>query len=227
MKMKFGAIVVAGSGKIGGHVASKNRGGAYLRTKVTPTNPQTASQSAVRNTLGSLATGWSELTEAQRLSFNEAVKDFATTDIFGDIKNPSGINLYVKLNTNLINAGLSQITSAPAKVEVFAIAIEEVVFNATVPGSSVIVLTNTAADTQKVIVSATPKVTPGTSYVKNLFRNINAVAIDNADITFGDEYVAKFGNLVDGDKFFVKVEIVMPNGQKGTAVTSVVYAQEA
>jgi len=47
MKMKFGAIVVDGRGKIGGHVASKNRGGAYLRTKVTPSNPQTGYQAAV------------------------------------------------------------------------------------------------------------------------------------------------------------------------------------
>ena len=36
MKTKFGAIIVAGSGKINGFVASKNRAGAYLRTKVTP-----------------------------------------------------------------------------------------------------------------------------------------------------------------------------------------------
>ena len=222
--MKFGAIVVAGSGKIGGHVASKNRGGAYLRTKVTPTNPQTASQSAVRNTLGSLATGWSELTEDQRLSFNDAVKDFATTDIFGDIKNPSGINLYVKLNTNLTNSDQTLITSAPAKVEVPAIAIASVVYDVSSSADSIISLTNTDADGVVCIVSATPKVTQGTSYVKNLFRIIDTLTIDGVEAPFGTAYINKFGNLAAGDKFFVKVELVMPNGQKGTAVTSVVYA---
>ena len=30
MKMKWGALVVDGRGKIGGQVASKNRAGAYL-----------------------------------------------------------------------------------------------------------------------------------------------------------------------------------------------------
>jgi len=59
MKIKFGAIVVAGSGKIGGHVASKNRGGAYLRTKVTPTNPNSPAQAGARALLASLSTGWS------------------------------------------------------------------------------------------------------------------------------------------------------------------------
>ena len=39
MKIKFGSEVVDGRGKIGGHVYSKNKGGAYKRTKVTPSNP--------------------------------------------------------------------------------------------------------------------------------------------------------------------------------------------
>jgi hypothetical protein len=47
MKMKFGAIVTEGRGKIGGHVASKNKSGAYLRTKVTPVNRQSVAQSNV------------------------------------------------------------------------------------------------------------------------------------------------------------------------------------
>ena len=99
MKIKFGAIVVDGRGKIGGHVASKNRGGAYLRTKVTPTNPQTTFQSAVRNRLTAFSQGWRGLTQAQRDAWNAAVSNFSKTDVFGDIKQPTGLNLYVKLNS--------------------------------------------------------------------------------------------------------------------------------
>ena len=39
--MKFGALVVDGRNKIGGQVASKNRAGAYLRNKVTPSKKRT------------------------------------------------------------------------------------------------------------------------------------------------------------------------------------------
>ena len=98
MKVKFGAIVVDGRGKIGGHVASKNRGGAYFRTKVTPTNPNSTAQAGVRNRMTSLAQGWRGLSASARLSWNNAVGDFAKTDIFGDIKQPSGINLFPTLN---------------------------------------------------------------------------------------------------------------------------------
>lgn len=59
----FGAV--DGRGKIGGHVASKNRSGAYARIKVTPVNPQTTFQQVARNLLTSLSQGWRALTQAQ------------------------------------------------------------------------------------------------------------------------------------------------------------------
>lgn len=224
MKIKFGAIVVAGSGKIGGHVASKNRGGAYLRTKVTPSNPQTPDQSNARGILASLSTGWSLLTSDQRASWNNAVKDFATTDIFGDIKNPSGINLFVKLNANLINSNQGQITTAPAKMEIPAFTISSVLFDVSESGDGLITLSNSNSDSLQAIISATPKVTAGTSYVKNLFRIIDANTIDGTDLGYQDSYIAKFGELVVGDKFFVRVETVLANGQKSVAVTFEAFA---
>lgn len=224
MKMKFGAIVVAGSGKIGGHVASKNRGGAYLRTKVTPSNPNTSAQAGARSLLASLATAWSGLTESQRLGWNNAVKDYATTDIFGDIKNPSGINLFIKLNANLVNTNQEQLTNAPAKIEVPYSGIESVVYDVSTPSLSIIQLLSAELDSLPVIVSATPKVSEGTSFVKNLYRKIGVAEPDAGAITFGALYNTKFGNLAVGDKFFVKIEVVMANGQKGTAQTFVCIA---
>ncbi len=82
-----------------------------MRAKVTPLNPSTTAQQNARGILGALSTQWSQLTDAQRLSFNNAVQDFSRTDIFGDVRNPSGINLYVKLNANLINTGQAQIVA--------------------------------------------------------------------------------------------------------------------
>lgn len=225
MKIKFGSIVVAGSGKIGGHVASKNRGGAYLRTKVTPSNPNTSYQAAARSILASLSTGWSLLTEAQRLGWNSAVKDFATTDIFGDIKNPSGINLYVKLNANLIGSGQAAISDAPAKLEIPFAGFTSVVYDVSTPLNTVGTLTNSDLEGYTVLISATPKVSQGTSFVKNQFRVIRSEVVEGNAINFGDAYIAKFGNLTVGDKFFVKFEVVLANGQKGTSVSSVGIAE--
>jgi len=219
MKIKFGAIVVAGSGKIGGHVASKNRGGAYLRTKVTPTNPNSPAQAGARALLASLSTGWSGLTEAERDSWNGAVKDYATTDIFGDIKNPSGINLYVKLNANLIAAGEAALTTAPSKMEVPFSAIDTVDFDNGTPGDSAINFADSALDTEIVQIRATPVVSAGTSFVKNLFRDIVYAAVGGANVGYGTEYVAKFGTPSVGQVFYVSVAVITASGQKGVAQT--------
>lgn len=212
MKAQFGALVVAGSGKINGWVASRNRGGAYFRTKVTPLNPSTSAQQNARGILGSLSTQWSQLTEAQRLSFNNAVASFATTDIFGDIRNPSGINLFVKLNSNLINTGQAQITSAPAKEEFVFSGIESVDMDASSP-AGVFTLANGDNNANTVLVFATPSLTQGTSFVKNRLRAIGSVAIDDNNIDFGSLYTTKFGSFVEGANIVVGFRIISATGQ--------------
>jgi hypothetical protein len=212
MKAQFGALVVAGSGKINGWVASRNRGGAYFRTKVTPLNPSTTAQQNARGILGSLATQWSQLTEAQRLSFNNAVASFATTDIFGDIRNPSGINLYVKLNTNLINTGQAQITSAPAKEEFVFSGIDSIDMDASTP-SGIITLDNALNTGSQVLLFATPQLSQGTSFVKNRLRSLGARTIAADEIDFGGDWVAKYGAFAAGANIVVGFRIVSATGQ--------------
>lgn len=118
MKIKFGSLVVAGRGKIGGHVASQNRSGAYLRTKVTPSNPSTGFQVAARALLAGLSSAWRSLTAAQRTAWNAAVGSYQRTNVFGDLVNPSGKNLYTRLNANLASIGVAAIATPPLPVAV-------------------------------------------------------------------------------------------------------------
>jgi hypothetical protein len=219
MKMKFGALVIAGSGKIGGHVASKNKGGAYLRTKVTPSNPQTVAQSNARNILATLSTQWSGLSDSQRQSFNDAVADFSTTDIFGDLRNPSGINLYVKLNANLINTGQAQLTSAPSKIGIPYSEISSVAGD--VSGNALTVaFADDALDGQQVLIRATAPQTQGTSFVKNKLRVIGSFAVDVDSVDIYSAYVAKFGAPSANDNIVISVAVVVPTGQQGTPQTA-------
>jgi len=214
MKMKFGALVVAGSGKIGGHVASKNRGGAYLRTKTTPNNPQTTAQQNARALLGSLSQIWSTLTNEQRLSFDNAVASFATTDIFGDIRNPSGINLFVKLNANLGNIGESPILTAPAKVET----VSAIMTDAT--GSwnlsyFYLLFADASLNNKTVLVSATAPMTQGTKFVKNKLRVIGYFEVTAGQIDVKDAYEAKFGAAPVGANIIFSAKEITTTGQAG------------
>lgn len=222
MKAKFGAIVVDGRGKIGGHVASKNRGGAYFRTKVTPSNPKSISQSAARNRLTSFAQGWRGLSQAARDSFNSAVANFPKTDSFGDTKIPSGVNLYVKLNSNLAEIGVAALTLAPLPEAVAPVETLSATAAAGVPAFSVVFTpTPVPADTA-FIVRATGQTSPGKNFLKSQYRNVSVVdAAGTSPKNLLAEYVAKFGTLVAGQK--IGVEVIPVNkvtGQKGQALST-------
>lgn len=220
MKVKFGSIVTEGRGKINGHVASRNRAGAYFRTKVTPVNPNTSYQATVRSRMAARAQAWRGLTASQRAAWNAAVKDFAKTDIFGDIQNPSGFNLYCSLNNNLINIGESALTTPPVASAVinftsFSIAAAE--------GAGTLTLTFAAAiaATEKILVFATPALSPGKNFVKSEFRQIDVLTnADTSPYSAETEYEAKFGDIgAAGQKIFVKlVPVSVASGQQGIGV---------
>lgn len=222
MKVKFGLIVTDGRGKLGGHVMSKNRAGNYVRTKVTPSNPNTSFQSSVRSILTQFSQAWRGLTQAQRDSWNGAVDSYQGSDIFGDIKSPSGINLYIKLNSNLAEVSASSIALPPLPESVAAVTLGTSTAAAGTPAFSLVFGTSPVPASTVFIVRATAQVSPGKKFVKNLYRNVAFLAA--AETTPYDllaEYVARFGSLVAGQK--IGIELVAVNtttGQKGTAINT-------
>jgi len=207
MKAKWGMVVVAGRGKIGGHVASQNRSGAYFRTKVTPVNPQSSAQVNVRSRLSGNSSGWRGLTEDQRLAWNNAVSDYKRTDIFGDIQSPSGFNLYVKLNSNLANIGIASIITPPLPVAVSTFDTGTLTGASGTPALSLAVTPSTQPTAETIIVFATPALSAGKSFVKSEFRQIGTfTAATTGAYNLLSMWNAKFGSMgAVGTKIFVKV----------------------
>lgn len=209
MKAKFGAIVVDGRGKIGGHVASKNRYGSYFRTKVSPVNPQSADQTAVRASFTTNSQQWRDLTEAQRAAWIAAVDNFKSTNVFGDVKTPSGSNLYQSLNQNLAGIGEAAISVPPTDLS-------------TPNGTAFTAICDDSANTLLLswttgavpagvtrVVDATPPISPGVSFVKNKYRKITdlpAATATGADVYAA--YLAKFGAPVTGQKIALRMKDV-------------------
>lgn len=225
MKIKFGSLVVDGRGKIGGHVATKNRGGAVLRTKVTPSNAQSASQSGIRNRFTGLAQAWRGLSQADRDAWNAAVPSFSRTDIFGDLRNPSGANLYQRVNNNLLSIGETALSVPPLPSEVQAVVASALSAAVGTPAMSLTFAPAIDADT-KVQVWATAPLSAGKQFVKSEYRRIGTLAhADTSPKNILSLYVAKFGNTgAIGQKIFVKIIPTNLNtGQTGSAsVVSVI-----
>lgn len=218
MKIKWGSLVVDGRGKIGGHVAARNRSGAYMRTKVTPNNPQTSYQTAARGLLASLSSSWRELTQQQRDAWNAAVVDFEKTNVFGDLVKPTGKNLFTGLNINRINITFPQLTEPPLPADVISIPDLQVT-PSVVNGLVFLGLGSTG---MSYIVEATPSLSPGIGFFKNKFKMIGQ--FDGDDATphdFSVEYAARYGALVLGQKVAIRVTAVnQTTGQRGTPVVS-------
>jgi len=211
-KIKFGMMMTDARGKLGGQVFSKNRSGSYIRTKVTPTNPQTAYQTAVRAIFALISAAWSALTAAERATWNGAVGDWSTTDVFGDLKNPSGKNLHQRLNQNLQNVGQAVITSAPAKTTLPEGVATESVFE--IGETSLDITGKSVTAGAFVQIFATPQMSAGTTFVKNKLRQIYASATDGYSATDAyAAYVAKFGAPTVGANVYVAFRYVGTNGQ--------------
>lgn len=236
MKIQWGMMMTDGRGKLGGQVASKNRAGAYVRTKVTPSNPQTASQSVVRSILAVLAKNWSgRLTEAQRAAWVEASAsgEWNKTDIFGNSRKPSGFNLFVGMNSLQQTTEGQPLRVPPAKAEFLVGRTLSLAAAAGEPGTVQGVLDIEAGTPQantQLQVQATAPVSPGKNYVKNLFRDIavqNAISGTNS-LVLGTAYEEKFGSLTgsEGKQIFIRVRQVV-EGQATPWITASAIVQEA
>ena len=225
-KIQFGMMMTDARGKLGGQVFSKNRAGAYIRSKVTPSNPQTLDQQANRALLGSTSRGWSQLTEAQRTAWNAVVVDWPSKTIFGATSIPSGKSLYVQLNKNLLAIGEAEIVTPPAKADTPILGLTGVLVD--ISSGTLTPAFSGATGDFVLQLRATPILTQGTSNAKNRFRVIYAA--NETDFDFSDAYVAyvnRFGALSAGANVQFSIALVSrSSGQISVAetVTGVVQA---
>ena len=221
-KIKYSALVSEMRGKLNGGVLSRNRGGAYMRNKVTPLNPSSPYQVSVRNFFSTCAKSWRSLQPEERNAWNNAVSGFISTDIFGDGLTPSGSNLHQKLNLNLKNIGATVITTPPTPAAVPTFTSMSV---AIASGGATATLTFSPAinANQKVILYATAGMSQGKTFAKNSYRIIGVLTsafLTGASIK--TYYTDKFGSLpAAGQKVFVKIkQITIASGLQGAIRTA-------
>jgi hypothetical protein len=218
-KVLFSALISDMRNKLNGSVFAKNRGGSYLRTKVTPVNPQTAAQVAARSLLAQFSQSWRTLTEAQRDAWKSVVDQWSTSDVFGSSVTPSGSALYIRLNINVANAGGAALVNPPLPLGANGIGSLEV--SASVGDDEIIVTPDFAAVPagHALYIEATAQMSAGISNANSKFRHVQTVAAAGAapvDITAA--YTAKFGQMVQGQKMFVRARLIrVATGEKSQA----------
>ena len=218
MKVKFGVIIIDGRGKLGGHVASKNRAGSFFRTKVTPVNPQTSYQLRIRNRFTGISQAWRGIEQTARDAWNAAVSDYARTDIFGDLRNPTGFNLYQKLNNNLSTVGAPQITTPPLPQAVGKIVVIDLYLESYTFAVWIDLKNDVPVNTYGKVFMTAP-LSPGINFAVAEYRLVTIFPPGTNYITnITNQYLTKFGKSIKiGQKAFAKVVAV--NGTTGQAGT--------
>ncbi len=218
--IKWGMFVVDGRGKVGGHVLTKTRNGATVRTKVTPANPQTAYQGAVRGIFGQISQGWRMLTEAQRDAWNAAVGNYQRTNVFGDNYLPTGKSLFQILNTNLQNVGEALIDEPPTPVSLSFIELDSSTIDISDELFSIVYTASGGTPTDEYLVlEATPPMSMGRYNFSGSYRKFTSFLVSSpaSSTAIWDAYVSKFGTPVLGQKISVRMKVVSSRtGQAGT-----------
>lgn len=225
------------SGKAGGTVFSRGRGGAYVRNRVVPSNPQTIAQQAIRATFGAISSAWRTLTQQQRDEWNAITADYPTQNRLGETKILSGKALFQKLNMNLLEAGQSLATSpsapqgvnGPVSLDITGFGID----NGAISTNVQVALATAGDDTTVVVFEATPPLSPG---VKNAnakfvrFFQMTAVssAANPASQAFSDAYLEVFGLPPVGSQVQLRVFSVNPDtGEKSSVIKDSEIVTEA
>jgi hypothetical protein len=121
-RIKFGPMISEIRGAIGGVVFSRNASGAYARKNTAPVNPQTERQMTQRAILATLSEAWRSLTQSMQEAWTTAAAEFTTTNVFGDSRTYTGLQLFMSLNLNrrLFNPVASLLTAPPAPASLVA-----------------------------------------------------------------------------------------------------------
>ena len=200
--------MVDGRGKQGGHVMTKNRQGASVRTKSTPVNRRSTFQQNVRATFTALTQAWRGLTQAQRDAWDSAAPDFIKHNVFGDSYTPTGKNLHMLINENILLAGGTQVDSPPAATAPTDLTAFALASNTSAAQTCSFAATPVAAN-NTVILFGTRPLSPGIGSAGARYRKFSTIAAAGTSPanTFA-AYQTKFGTPVTGKKIFIKAVVI-------------------
>lgn len=233
-KVNFGSTVNDARGKIAGTVYSRNSSGAYIRTKVTPVNPATGPQKAVRSSFATLSKNWSSvLTPDERGAWNTFATTWPKTDVFGNSVTISGMNYYIALNQRLAQIDEALITMPPSSLAITPIPIDPSAMIAD-PSIPSITYEQTAVGTTGLLfyVFGAKPLPAGRKVTKSDYRYIGHVAQSTSSFPAAKEvgslYTAVFGSFLAGQSVNLLVATIDPTsgvvtvGQPLQAIAAVV-----
>jgi len=210
--INLGSVATDIRGSVAGVTFSRNKGGSYVRQKISPVQPRTPAQTLVRANFAANSKLWSgTLTVSQRAAWSFFAQANPFTNVFGNSIIISGMAIMQKLNQVLAQIGVAPIVAPPPDLSVPALAAPSgITADTTGPDLEV----NTAAQSvvagAKYYIFATKPLAAGRTPTSSDFRFIAAkagvAAATTIDIT--SDYFGIFGSAAPGQTVGVLVATV-------------------
>lgn len=115
MRYKGSIAVEEVNGSAGGVTGARAAGVKYLKNKPFPSNPRTTAQSRVRGSFAECARAFKGLSFDKAQEWNQAAKGVYGRSVLGEKATLSGINLFVRTNQNILEAGGALVTDVPSQ----------------------------------------------------------------------------------------------------------------
>jgi hypothetical protein len=109
----YNGVVSEARGSIGNTTYSRNRYGAYVKVKPTPTNPNTARQIDWRTRMANAVSAWQALTDAERNLFIKQASEFTVHDRLGRVVKITGYNLFIRQQLLASKSGSLPLVGSP------------------------------------------------------------------------------------------------------------------
>jgi len=213
--MRPGALAGQLSGRVGGIVFSRNRGGDYVRNGPSPTNPKTAYQVAVRNALALASTRWNDMSADARASWKGWAQNNPVQNRIGETIRLQGNAAFVELNSRLAYLGTAVVDTPPAVSAPAPLLTLAATFDI---GAGDFQLTYTAtplAAGMKLWVLGCLVTSAGISNVNNRLRHFyTSAAAAESPAAIETAFSARFGAPVVGQYVFIRAGVLDgTNGQ--------------
>lgn len=202
-----GPLVSVLSGKVGGTVFARNRGGAYARSYAVPTRVTTSLAQNIKAAFTAASRAYANLSTPQIAAWDQYGAENPVSNRIGQLITLKGQSWYVGCNSRLIFLSESEITLPPVLPSpTIALASNPSV---DIGDGTVTIDVAAHADDASIIVQiyACRSVSAGKRYVDNLYTNVynSAAGASGTTLSFASELIAKLGSLQEDVTYHFKV----------------------
>lgn len=205
-----GAAVSVLSGKIGGVVFARNRGGAYARSYAIPTRVTSDSAQDVKASFAAASRGYANLTTAQIAAWDQYGQENPVSNRIGQLITLKGQSWYVGVNSRLIGANETPISVPPILPSPVIAVASNLVIDVNGDQAHIDIAEHVDDASIRVILYGARSVSAGKRYVENLYTGVYLSNAGDSGTTldFSAGLILKLGTIQKGVTYHIKVQML-------------------